>query len=591
MGRVRVLGGWMAARHSLIQDVENMLLDFCHNRPAAFLVSFALNFLCHGAAVLEVWLILRLIGVPVGFFAALAMEALTKLVNVLGIFNPGNVGTYEGGNMLIARMFGMTGAIGLTLGLARRMRGLFWGAVGAICLVGLTGAKRGSSGNRKEAQASGKVGIANRAHAVIVLAHSYTDGDFACRSPQVGALPVLLRAIVGAQKAAASRIVVVTDALRGPTLKRQLKRTGRLPDFVEWLQLSPGEAPFPALMAHVVPGPEERLVLIAGDRTYNPSLHRLAAEWNGDADGMALATRDDLVGIYVLTRETAIDFAVHGPEYADSLEDLDAWLASSGRVERISVEEDKWQRVATNEERLAAELKLDRWLIKPTDGFFAQMNRRVSIPISRQLIRFPITPNMVSLFTLGVSFLSGLFFARGGYANMLIGALLGLAASILDGCDGEVARLKLQDSAFGCWLETVCDYLYYLFMFAGMTIGLLRTSGTRLYLVLGGLLVFGALISFLVSGLQRRRMTALNRPEQFLANWHAEATRRRTNPLIYLGRRTEFLVRRCFLPYAILVFALFNITHVAFILSVLGANIFWLIALYSYCTFPADRQT
>jgi len=30
---------------------------------------------------------------------------------------------------------------------------------------------------------------------------------------------------------------------------------------------------------------------------------------------------------------------------------------------------------------------------------------------------------------------------------------------------------------------------------------------------------------------------------------------------------------------------------VDFTLSVLGANIFWLIALYSYCTFPADRQT
>src|SRR4051794_23964660 len=41
----------------------------------------------------------------------------------------------------------------------------------------------------------------------------------------------------------------------------------------------------------------------------------------------------------------------------------------------------------------------------------------------------------------------------------LIGAVLSVSASILDGCDGEVARLKLMESDFGCWLETVCDYL------------------------------------------------------------------------------------------------------------------------------------
>jgi phosphatidylglycerophosphate synthase len=304
---------------------------------------------------------------------------------------------------------------------------------------------------------------------------------------------------------------------------------------------------------------------------------------------MALMTEGELVGIYTFTRNAVLDFVRNGPEFADSLEDLDAWFALTGSVQRISVEEDKWQRIATVEDQLEAERKLDRWLVKPTDGIFARMNRGVSIPVSRQLIRFPITPNMVSLFTLGVSFLCGLFFAAGGYRNMLLGAVLGVAASILDGCDGEVARLKLQDSAFGCWLETVCDYLYYLFMFVGMTIGLLRTSGTRFYLLLGALLVFGAMVSFVVSSLQRQRMTAADRPEQFLAKWQKEAATRRSNPFLYLGRHTEFLVRRCFLPYAILVFALLDITHVAFILSVVGANIFWPIALYSYCTFQTGR--
>jgi phosphatidylglycerophosphate synthase len=218
------------------------------------------------------------------------------------------------------------------------------------------------------------------------------------------------------------------------------------------------------------------------------------------------------------------------------------------------------------------------------------MNRRISIPISRQLIKLPITPNMVSLFTLVVGFASGLLFASGGYWNMLAGAVLSVWASILDGCDGEVARLKLLESDFGCWLETICDYLYYLFIFAGMAIGLIRNSQSRTYLVLAVLLLVGAVVSFLVTGLGRQKLSA-GRPEDYLRVWQAQAESRRSNPLLYFGRYTEFIIRRCFLPYALLFFALLNITNVAFILSAVGANVVWLISLYSYLTFAVARRS
>src|SRR5262249_40894718 len=145
-------------------------------------------------------------------------------------------------------------------------------------------------------------------------------------------------------------------------------------------------------------------------------------------------------------------------------------------VNHVTVADDLWQRVVTEEDRQSAERKLDRWLVKPTDGIYARLNRRISVPISRQLIKLPVTANMVTIFTLGVGIASGVFFARGGYWSTLLGAFLCLWSSILDGCDGEVARLKLQESAFGCWLETVCDYFFYLILFVGMTLGLWRSS-------------------------------------------------------------------------------------------------------------------
>jgi len=250
----------------------------------------------------------------------------------------------------------------------------------------------------------------------------------------------------------------------------------------------------------------------------------------------------------------------------------------------MPVAEDQWQRVNTPGDCQAAERKLDRWLAKPTDGIYARLNRRISIPVSRQLIKFPITPNMVSLFTLGVGFASAAYFAFGGYWNTLFGAVLCLCASILDGCDGEVARLKLLESDFGCWLETMCDYLFYLFLFIGMTIGLWRSSGSNTFLALGGLLVFGAMASFFAAGWGRHRLAA-GRPEQLLGIWQTHAESRPSNPFLYMSRHTEFIIRRCFFPYALLCFALFNIINVAFVLSAIGANLVWPIALYSSRTF------
>ena len=297
----------------------------------------------------------------------------------------------------------------------------------------------------------------------------------------------------------------------------------------------------------------------------------------------------ELVGICSLSREASVDLRGRCPGIANSIEDVLSWLRLTRSVESQAVSEENWQRIINEDERVSAERKLDGWLVKPTDGIFARANRRISIPISRRIIPFPITPNMVSLFTLGVSFAAGVFFAFGGYWNMLTGALLSWASSVLDGCDGEVARLKLQESAFGCWLETICDNLFYLFIFGGLTIGLVRSAENRSYLAWGGMLLFGAVASFLMTGLQRHRMTS-ERPDQYLREWHKKADSRSSNPLLYLGRHTEFIIRRCFLPYLILFFAVFGIMNWLLVGATLGANLVWMIALYSYLTFNDARS-
>lgn len=135
LGRIPWFRGWINSKKAVIESSERRFLQFHRQAPAAFWLSLVLNLACHVLAITEVYLILHFLGARVSFVGALILESLTKLINVIGSINPGNLGTYEGGNMVIGKLVGLSGAQGLTLGLCRRARAIFWAIVGAICLA------------------------------------------------------------------------------------------------------------------------------------------------------------------------------------------------------------------------------------------------------------------------------------------------------------------------------------------------------------------------------------------------------------------------------------------------------------------------
>jgi phosphatidylglycerophosphate synthase len=593
MGRVPWVGRWLQNKESLIGSVEEKLLQFHRERPSAFWGSVTLNFLCHGLAITEVFLILLFMGKNVTWTRSLILESFTKLINVAGSLTPGNVGLYEGGTMLIATLFGLSSTVGLTLGFCRRLRSIFWTVAGVLCFFtvsrsvghlktsgGSVPARENSPVPLEEPSSNANYASSPETTTAVIFADDYHDTPgFTPELAQVGTLPIILRAILQAQGINPTRIIVALNGLATNTIRRELLRTGRLPERVEWFEI--GEhGQLPQLVRHVA-ADSARIVLVSACTAYHPCLFEMIRDWDGGDGVTALTTHGQFVGIAALSRPAALEIASKCPAFVETPLELYAWFKPSHFVVFNEVAAELWQAATAPPDRLIAEQKLNQWLVKPTDGLFARMNRRISIPISRQLIRYPITPNMVTLFTLGVSFLAGVYFAMGGYWNTVMGALLSVGASILDGCDGEVARLKLQVSKLGCWLETICDYLYYLFIFVGMSIGLTRSRGTEAYLVWGGALVVGAVASFLAVSSARHRF-ASSHPEKFLDLWQKKADKQKRNPLMYIARQTEFIIRRCFLPYALLAFAVLNIMHVAFVATAIGANLVWIIALYSY---------
>ena len=137
IGRLPWFKNWLEGKQSVFESAESNLFSFHREAPQAFWASLILNLTCHGMAILEVYILLRFMGARTGLLGALVLEAFTKLINVVGTLNPGNFGTYEGGNMILTRLLGIAGATGLTLGLCRRVRSLFWKAMGLLCLIAM----------------------------------------------------------------------------------------------------------------------------------------------------------------------------------------------------------------------------------------------------------------------------------------------------------------------------------------------------------------------------------------------------------------------------------------------------------------------
>jgi 1L-myo-inositol 1-phosphate cytidylyltransferase / CDP-L-myo-inositol myo-inositolphosphotransferase len=110
---------------------------------------------------------------------------------------------------------------------------------------------------------------------------------------------------------------------------------------------------------------------------------------------------------------------------------------------------------------------------KPQDGFVSRfLNRPISRRITSFLLKFPLHPNAwtISIFVLPV--IASVFLARGDYVSVIIGAAVFQAFSILDGCDGEIARAKNLESKFGERLDYFCDFLASLIYVLALSLGL-----------------------------------------------------------------------------------------------------------------------
>jgi len=148
------------------------------------------------------------------------------------------------------------------------------------------------------------------------------------------------------------------------------------------------------------------------------------------------------------------------------------------------------------------------------DGFLARhLDRRVSCFISKRLAHTRVRPNQITLFGTTIGLAGAFFLSRPGYWPQLIGSLLFLFFAVVDGVDGEVSRLRLQNSQFGYYLDMITDNIVNVSIFAGIAFGLYHNTADRIYLNLLLLLIggFGLCAISVYYNISRRSQDELKR--------------------------------------------------------------------------------
>ncbi len=206
-----------------------------------------------------------------------------------------------------------------------------------------------------------------------------------------------------------------------------------------------------------------------------------------------------------------------------------------------------------------AEAALWASLTSSSDGLVDKVfNRPCGRYLSKLLVHTPVSPNAVSLASIGIGLAAAWFFALGTQQAVLFAAILFQFSAIVDCVDGDIARVLFKESPFGKWLDLAGDQVVHVAVFAAIAIGLARTGESPWTLWLGISAVLGAVLSFVV--VVRGMRQPANDRNRILQKLIDAATNR---------------------DFSVLVLALAFLNRLEWFLwmSAIGSHLFWMTAL------------
>ncbi|MCK4476212.1 MAG: NTP transferase domain-containing protein [Methanophagales archaeon] len=202
-------------------------------------------------------------------------------------------------------------------------------------------------------------------------------------------------------------------------------------------------------------------------------------------------------GIFYCTSEMfdALEKEIGEGKY--ELSDAVQCLIDSDKLEVFDIGGRFWCDIDTHGSLEYAKLRMLKSLEKPTDGIISKyINRKVSRRITARIVNRNLTPTQITIISFLMALASATFFFLGEYKYLIIGGLLAQASSIIDGCDGEVARLKFLMTDYGAFVDSILDRYADAIIILGLIIGYCMLHGSISVWIIG---LFAVLGSFMMS--------------------------------------------------------------------------------------------
>ena len=171
-------------------------------------------------------------------------------------------------------------------------------------------------------------------------------------------------------------------------------------------------------------------------------------------------------------------------------------LAQRHKMRYLPLGDNFWIDIDDKTDRKNAELLICNKLKKDTDGPVSRiLNRPISLRISKILLKTGITPNQISVLSFMIGLAGASLFFFGEYFYLVLGGILIHIHSIVDGCDGEVARLKLRQTKYGGWLDSVLDRYVDAAIILGLVYGYWSINGDITIWIIGFFALIGSFLN------------------------------------------------------------------------------------------------
>ena len=117
---------------AVLDGTDSALRSLYFEHDRGLMVSVLWHFLGFAIGTLEIYLVVRFLGVPISLPEAFAIGAYGTAIKFFSFMVPASLGALEGGNVAIFAAFDIGGAIALTYTLVRRLREVVWVGAGFL---------------------------------------------------------------------------------------------------------------------------------------------------------------------------------------------------------------------------------------------------------------------------------------------------------------------------------------------------------------------------------------------------------------------------------------------------------------------------